>query len=186
MFKGEVIYIVNGKGEQLLLQLKKDLFKNQCFFNGKNYNSFREVCENFIKEFDVLLTSIHQRFIKKQLLVRIVDCDREIPVKLWRLMTQWISLDVKKREQLNRFAFTICQEEIKKSKFNPLVFYPNKQVSDRVEKELLNLNKSVFLFKNRENEFLLRYEQPLNEFSPRVKEYCRQFEELEIEWINSK
>ncbi len=183
-FKGEIVYVVNKRGEELLYQLKQELFDNPCIFNGKTYKSFREACKQFVVEFNVLLSSIHQRFLKKQLMVKIVDCDRVIPIKFWRLASQWTSLESVMGKQLKSIAFRICQEEIRKVDFKPLVYYPTKQIAGKVKKDIACLDTLPPLFENREKDFLVEYNLPSSKFSPRVIEYCSRFEELEIEWIH--
>jgi len=184
VFKGEIVYVVNKLGEEVLFRLKQELFDNPCFFNGKTYQTFREACKEFVVDFDTLLSSIHQRFLEKQLMVKITDCDREIPVKFWRLAIQWNSLESEMKELLRSVAFEICQEETRKMGFKPLVYYPAKQIAEKVEKDIACFDSFIFLFENREKDFLAENELPPSKFSPRVIEYCKRFEEFEIEWIN--
>ncbi|MGC9778112.1 MAG: hypothetical protein HZR80_02600 [Candidatus Heimdallarchaeota archaeon] len=186
VFKGEIVYVVNKRGEEVLYKLKQKLFSEPCYFNGKTYQTFREACKQFIVEFDNLFSAIHQKFLEKQLMVKIIDCEREIHVKFWRLATQWTSLDIEVREQMKDIAFRICQDEIKKANFKPLVYYPTKRIAEKVEQNLTCSNSLSLLFEDREKDFLEENNLPPNKFSPRVIEYCNRFEELEIEWIRSK
>ena len=186
VFRGEVIYVVNKKGGEVLHRLKQELLSSPCYFNGRSYQTFREACKQFIVEFDKLLSAVHQRFLKKQLLVKIKNCDREIPVRFWRLATQWTSLEPVIKEQLKELAFKICQEEILKTSFKPLIYFPMKQTEEKANKDLAGFNLIPSLFETREEEFLEKHDLPSNKFSPRVVEYCNQFEELDIEWIHTK
>ena len=185
-FKGEITYVVNKPGEEVLQKLKQELFNDSCFFNGKTYETFREACKQFVIDFDELLTSIHNRFLKKQLMVKIKDCSREIPVKFWRLATQWTSLELEMKKQLEDIAFEICHEEIKKVGCKPLVYYPTEIIEERVNRDIACLDTLICLFENREEGFLRENKLPPNKFSPRVFDFCNQYEELDLEWINSK
>ncbi len=183
VFKGEIIYVVNKRGEEVLYQLKQEIFCDSCFFIGKTYQTFREACKQFIVDFNELLSSIHQRFLEEQLMVKILECNREIPVKFWRLATQWTTYEPIIRNQLKSIAFRICKEEIMKVNFKPLVYFSSKQIAERVKRDIHQLDSLPCLFERREEDFLREYKLPPVKFSPRVIDFCNQFEELELEWI---
>lgn len=182
-FKNELLYTVTAEGQRLLFELKEELFEEPNYFYGKN-QSFRETIVIFVESFDELLWKIGHRFDKEYLLVKEARNPFELPAKLWRLTLEWENLQAQDKEKLQKKAFTICQEEIRRLSFKPLVWLPSQAVARRVDEEVSTFKEFSFLFEEREQELMKGREQKFGRLSPSVYRLSQQCKELTISWIN--
>ncbi|MGC9778486.1 MAG: hypothetical protein HZR80_04530 [Candidatus Heimdallarchaeota archaeon] len=183
-FKGENLYIVSRFGCDILYEKKEELFESSCYHRGKHYSSFRDACREEIDEFDLLLSNIGDRLEEEHLLIRGSDLGNNFAVKLWRLMLEWEYLPAKVRDDLGECTFQICQEEIQKLDFQPLVWMRSKHIDQRVNHEIANFEKLAFLFTDREDKHLLKHGKKIGQLSPITKEYSETLLELPVSWIN--
>lgn len=181
-FKNELLYTVSSYGEKILYDLKEEVFNESNYFYGEK-QSFRKTIDIFIERFDQLLLNIGQRFDTESLLIKEQNNPFELPAQLWRLTLEWESLEEGAKRRLQQKAFSICQEEISKNIFQPLVWYPSQQIAKRTEKEITTFKKFSFLFEEREEQLMEDREPYFSQLSPSVHSFSRQFKELEVKWI---
>ncbi len=183
-FKGEDNYTVTKYGCDILYEKKEELFESPCFYRGKQYSSFREACREEIDKFDRLLSNIGDRLEEEHLPIKSPDLGNNLAVKLWRLTLDWEYLPAKLRENLGESVFQICQEEIQKLDFQPLVWMRSKHIEQRVNREIANFEGLAFLFTDREEKHHQKHGRKIGQLSPITKEFSETLLELPVSWIN--
>lgn len=183
-FKGERLYYVSPVGQKILFETKEDALSNPCVFNGQTYNSFKEALRKNVLEFDYLLENICERLYDEQLFINDKEMINSIGVKLWRLVLEWEYLPISQRNLLRNKVFRICQEEIKKTGFQPIVWMESKYIEQQIEKDIDDFEKLSFLHKKREDDYINKHGYKAGQLSPRLKEYSYELKELPIKWIN--
>ncbi len=183
-FKGERIYTVTRYGCEILYEKKEELFESPCIYRGKQYSSFRDACKEEIDKFDLLLTNIGDRLEEEHLPIKNPDFGNNLAVKLWRLVLEWEYLPAKVRKDLGEHAFQICQEEIQKLDFQPLVWMRSKHIEQRVNQEIANFEELAFLFSDREEEHHQKHGEKIGQLSPITQEFRETLLELPVSWIN--
>ncbi|MCE7743630.1 MAG: hypothetical protein GPJ52_00695 [Candidatus Heimdallarchaeota archaeon] len=183
-FKGERLYYVSPVGREILSEAKEKVFCNSCVFNGQAFSSFKEALKKNVLEFDNLLNNICERLHEEQLFLNDKETINAIAMKLWRFIFEWEWLPESQKDLLRENVFTICQEEITKSGFHPIVWMKSNYAEQLVMNDLAELKKLSFLYRERERNYLLKNAHKISQLSPRVKEYSFEMKELPIKWIN--
>ncbi|MGC9778977.1 MAG: hypothetical protein HZR80_07020 [Candidatus Heimdallarchaeota archaeon] len=183
-FKGERLYYVSPVARKILFETKEDVFRNPCVFKGQYYGSFREALTKNVLEFDNLLENICERLHEEQLFINDKETTNSIGVKLWRLVLEWEYLPNSQKDLLRKKMFTICQGEIKRVDFQPIVWMKSKFIEKQLEDYTTELEKLSFLHSEREKEYIIKRGYKIGQLSPKVKEFSFELKELPIKWIN--
>ena len=183
-FKGERLYYVSPVAREILVDAKKNVLGSSCVFQGQTFNSFKEALTKNILEFDKLLEGICERLHEEQLFINDKETTNSIAVKLWRLTLEWEYLPFRQQNFLRSKIFTICQEEIKRTGFQPIVWMESKFIEQQIENQIAELNNLSFLHREREREYIIKHGYKNGQLSPRVKDFSFELKELPIKWIN--
>jgi len=183
-FKGGRTYTVTKYGYDILYEKKEELFESPCFYQGKQYSSFRDACREEIDKFDHLLTNVGNRIEEEHLPIKNCVFGEDLAVKVWRLVLEWKYLPAKVRENLIERVFQICREEIQKQDFQPLVWMRSKSIEQRVNNKITSFEKLAFLFPDREEKHHQKHRRTIGQLSPITNEFRETMLELPVSWIN--
>ncbi len=183
-FKGERLYYVTPVGREILARIRDEIFNHSCVFKGVNYNSLNEALRINVLEFDSLLESICERLHEEQLFLIDKETNVSFAVKLWRLILEWEWLPESQKGLLQTKISSICQDEVKRSGFQPIVWTRSNFIEQQVMESITTFEELSYLFRNRERNYLHRNGHKKCVLSPRVLKHSYELKELPIKWID--